>query len=131
MNYIGHVILKSPLFNTQNPWGPNSDLKGPLPVMEKNKEGDCLCMVYKDQEPVGIVDVKASDVAIFIPKHVTEALKTEIKILGLKKAGVIQEGEEEGYRLGLQMMHDPMNFLKSIRAWSQSLKEKKDDQKNS
>lgn len=49
---------------------PDTLLKGRmLHVLEKNRFGDCLCMVFQDDTPIGLVDVDHDDVRIFIPQR--------------------------------------------------------------
>ena len=80
---IGKVLLKNPLRYTTYWWGDYSDIAGKeVALLEKNKQGNCLCFTIK-----GLIDVDKRDVVSikeepveksflrFIKKNYPEAFK--------------------------------------------------------
>lgn len=62
-SYVGICVTNKELTKTRNIHGPLSQISGTcLFVIERNPEGDCLCMLSN----IGLVDVDASDVRSFI-----------------------------------------------------------------
>ena len=66
---IGKVYLKDRLKNTNYFWGDKSDIEGKvIDLLEKNKEGDCLCFTKKGLVDVDKRDIKTIDTKIGIRK---------------------------------------------------------------
>jgi hypothetical protein len=63
MHVIGHAkVSEAPGARTSCPWGDVSEIAGKeLPVFDRNRRGDCLCLVHGK----GLVDVSHADVAAF------------------------------------------------------------------
>lgn len=49
-----------------------------LHVLERNRFGDCLCVVFDGEDAIGLVDVDHEDVLIFVPQRAIQIVKTGI-----------------------------------------------------
>lgn len=60
---VGYATVKdNPSSKINYPFGPVSDLAGKrLPVLERNRDGDCLCFV----PPNGMADINSDDIVAF------------------------------------------------------------------
>jgi hypothetical protein len=58
---------------------PDMLIKGKmLHVLEKNRFGDCLCVVFNGDNVAGMADISHEDVRIFIPQRAIQIVKTGI-----------------------------------------------------
>ena len=84
MKYVGKACLKSKILHTKYFWGPITDLECKvLPVLERNKDKACLCIVFDGDVAKGLVDVHPNDILIYIPMEIINEINGTVDLLDL------------------------------------------------
>lgn len=79
MQFQGKCILNDKVVYSNYFWGDFSDIDGKtLPLIERNQEGDCLCLVPEK----GLIDVDARDVKrVVLEPQLEDILSAITKLL--------------------------------------------------